>query len=1326
MIDTQDLPYPIAKLYAEMELETDPGKRFRGLIKAFSGFLKYISLIALSDYLTSGCADERINKLLVGQSFARPSLGHWNHFLREILRHQNRSECPPAVTGLVEFYFRRLGGRKPKPSENVARIETLIQLRNEYVHPDIWPADEVSESLCEVHTSTLDTLIAQADFIVSHPLILTTEEESLYCRGSQVAEFRRGHRRDDLSPGHFYLETKGGALSFLTFLLYGRPHNLAPRAETTREQDLDILLYDSQTTKKVKFQRGNYLSYLDRSEFDEIDDILEDLKSRLGQNERIEHREFKKQNVTRPDWNRLFDFCKTSSERTVSFHVGEHKYHENFYLPRVRLEESYWNFVGDSKRIAFLVGDSGSGKTNLLCHLTEASLGRGHGVLHFSGRNCVVGKFFGQVADELVVEPTDLIDFLRGVQGSNEVGGGRRLLLFVDAINESSDPEALYDEIQGFISSLDEGGVTFCKLLVSMRTATWHRMESNFDFPKRVVYYSRSDDDVEQPYLAIERFTPEETRQAYELYRRGDDSETSATLVRREFRFRLETPFDELPISVRVLVSNPIFLRFLALSRSRVTEDVDASQVLLDYHENTATLPRKHRYLLHYLLRALWDKRDDFLDEDEIVAFGERDLPEEDYRRKIVEYYTEDPVNTTSPRYQCTTESCSFAKKLLRADETRDGRCALCKGPTKSVAVPTLSTFFFLKDEGIISVFESGSTDGTRVLIRFTYDRFFEAMMGRYLLSLLNRESGASARAELLERWVAETEASPIYDEVLVHLLILALDKTAVEDEEDPRGVLFRLAQSDLRFDDWYRLVAGILERPESRRIHIVVNVLCQLGVSEKKRRAARSFVMRLCEKCADMKTPARLRLSHAHVVLEVAQSLHIREPFVLLAGHEDANLRMLAACYVYFTWSQDHRVGLELVERVFQRMFYPLGIPKLRPTEFVLGTAAIILLGHPEESESVEHLLSLGRRLVRKSRLWSWAAISFLPGFVARILKDVPSDYNPINLTELRLAKKELLADEELRRTGLEYVQLLRQPVADWAKQKEIAFRIVRKWPRNEFLMLVHQLVMGKASHQDIDAAVAAELDIAEEARRLDEDFWVGIHVYNIYWFNIGGRKMSDESLERTVASWQRLCADRNFKCYCHSTQPYYSWGLVTVGQLISERTGSRRVPLLEHQIDRLLEEADDDGLYAFLRGLDIMGPELGAGAPRVVDLTLALIRHVINGFARLPERFHTMLARTMHRMEVLFPKPMELFMSSLESSPALSRLEELKREMVPDESIGVWASQRGQAFYLHAMRDRYWQELFADVFENALTSRSLSSSLRYLTRRIVRELSD
>ena len=1323
MPDLNALPYPIARLYHEMELENDPGKKFRALIRTFIGFLKYLSLMAVSEYLHADTHDPKIDRLLTGTTLSKPSLGHWNHFLRDILGHFRKTPFELKITGILDFYYKS-DTREAQQTRNVSLINDFINLRNEYIHPDIWLDDDMSQSMNSKHIAPLDKLIEAAGFLREHRLILAAENELLICSGYEIAGFRSESPQPGLSPGTFYIRTETETRSLFTFLLYGDPEN------TSMDKKLDdIFLYESQTKTKIKFLRGNYLRYLEQGQFQKTSQVLGELKERLGEDEQKAYKDLKVANVKNPDWNVLKNICNGSSRKMVQYRIHERKYHKSFYLPREQIESHYWNFLKGPERIIHFAGHSGCGKTNLLCHLTEESMKekQNHCVLHFFGRNYSGGGFSKIIANNLIPEENDIIAFLRQVGTCKEIKSGKKIVLFIDAINEFSEPGDLYGAIKEMAEELNKKGIDFFKMVVSCRTAAWKKIESQAKgFSKDLVYYAKeTDEKLKQPFVNLGPFTAHETEFAYENYVPDRNSNHFDPELLEHFNIKLETPFKALPLSIRKVISNPIFMRMLVNSVKRIGEDLTASDILLMYYEKN--VPFKHRYFLHYLVKALWDKKEDFLSETDFERFSTlATLDKEDYRKKLADYFGEDPVDSALPRYQCTDPACRLFGISKHRDETIKGNCRECEcvtSPMAAISQPVHSTFFYLTDEGIISVFESTSKEEGEI-IRFTYDRFFELVMARYLLRMVTREKNIEKMIKQLLKWLENTNGVSVYDNVFVQLLVLLFDQTTVDDKNDRKGLLFKLEKQAPDQDKYLKIVIGLLQNPGARTIFITGTALRQIGASEIKQNDIEPVLLNLCNLSKRKKLPLDLRMAYARVSLETASALGLLEPLLSMGQHKNSNFRMLATVQSYFLWKMDEETGLNLIKEGFKRMFYAPGIPKPSMLEFVIGTAIIILLGHPKQEKTVAALLSMGREMVNKMRWILGPVTAVLPAFIENILKDVPSDYNPVNLTELRLDKKEFLRDEALRKTALEYIQFLREETTDRKRQREITSRFMREWPKGNFAIIIHQLVQGKSLQENVDRTIETEVEIAREALQQNQEHWFGAMCYNLSWLNTGDANMSDQTFASALGVWKTLYEGKHYRHYCLADTPYYNWVMSGMGLDLVKRYGSYRHEFLEKNIDCLFSQNEKEGIYALFRGLDILGPELGTGDPRTVRLTLTIMEYILRTQNELPDCYLEKLAGTLTRMKVIFPEDVEVFMSELGGSPIALRLETMMRNITPKENIGVWLSQRGQVFYLYAMGELYWRDFFADILENFVSSKSLSANLRYIIRKALNEL--
>jgi hypothetical protein len=88
------------------------------LMNLFEVTLKYLTAIALAQYFRDGAADPKLNQKLL--ALQRPSLGHWQQWLRDILDLYEGQRRPLLVPELGEFYKRKSSGAIV-PAYNVLR-----------------------------------------------------------------------------------------------------------------------------------------------------------------------------------------------------------------------------------------------------------------------------------------------------------------------------------------------------------------------------------------------------------------------------------------------------------------------------------------------------------------------------------------------------------------------------------------------------------------------------------------------------------------------------------------------------------------------------------------------------------------------------------------------------------------------------------------------------------------------------------------------------------------------------------------------------------------------------------------------------------------------------------------------------------------------------------------------------------------------------------------------------------------------------------------------------------------------------------------------------
>lgn len=100
-------PYPIALTYHNANNAREVMAAHDQRLKLFEVTLKYLASIAIAQYVRQAGDDEKVNRALRG--LARPSLGQWNGFLREILTYYDRAGKRDAlfIPEMYEVYFQK-------------------------------------------------------------------------------------------------------------------------------------------------------------------------------------------------------------------------------------------------------------------------------------------------------------------------------------------------------------------------------------------------------------------------------------------------------------------------------------------------------------------------------------------------------------------------------------------------------------------------------------------------------------------------------------------------------------------------------------------------------------------------------------------------------------------------------------------------------------------------------------------------------------------------------------------------------------------------------------------------------------------------------------------------------------------------------------------------------------------------------------------------------------------------------------------------------------------------------------------------------------------
>ncbi len=206
-------------------------------------------------------------------------------------------------------------------------------------------------------------------------------------------------------------------------------------------------------------------------------------------------------------------------------------------------------FLSSPQRALLLVGDSGSGKSNLLIHHYLARLQAGQLAAFLAGRRLDAPSFSETIAAKLVAQVAggwtslgDLDDFLEE--------NGETLTLFVDAVNEYSGPQGARSLLESLIAAIGgEKRLRRCRVVASCRSETWlqHRAAVGNDRPlDRELFFTRDGDAIR-----MSRFeTPAERGALYAAYQRHYGL--------------LPRSFAQLSPTVRGLIAQPFMMAMVA------------------------------------------------------------------------------------------------------------------------------------------------------------------------------------------------------------------------------------------------------------------------------------------------------------------------------------------------------------------------------------------------------------------------------------------------------------------------------------------------------------------------------------------------------------------------------------------------------------------------------------------------------------------------------------------------------------------------------------------------------------------------------------------
>lgn len=708
-MNLSEFPLPIFTAYREYETASGYSDRFRSSMRLFTTVLKYCSITVIAEYLDylekGGEPDIQLTNLLYSNLF-RPSLGHWNHFLRDLLLFR-RGRTPEESSG---FYFDLDGAyfekrTKSSPGKLAVAFNELISIRNEWFHPGLDPDEKNAPGLAEEVDNKIGEILELLHFITRYKLYHIYNGEKFDLMGNTLSTWTE-EDIEKLSPSErqIFLQMNDTVSIPLNFLIELK--------NSGEGNDTRFMLFETaridrrKSIKLVKFILGNQWGFDERLYIDLTNEVRNLLK--------IEQKE-EAPVVADLSWEHVDSAAHGTLRENLKQLEDLGKVIPLLYINRTQIEGKngiFEQFLEDKKsRCLLILGDSGHGKTNTLWKLSNHPLlkekKKNLAIFFYEARNIHPSGLHTELDQRMLIE-NSLGTLVTMMQNNDPKIEGKEFLLFIDAINEYSNPSLLMREILDTIPTNSDINLRF---VVSCRTLSWNRILVTLTNQHEELIFTYLENS-EKKYPSLSEYSEDELNAAFEKYRE---------------HYKIRTELNELsPRSIKLL-EDPLILRLtteayrgLDTEQGKIPRELNISKIFESYDTKRKIDKKRDEPFLKNLIEQMWRQHRSLVEGTEVRNSNE-----------LQEIVYETPVNLSpGSTYQCS--SCKSIYKIGDPNFHPGDPCPHCDSMSiHPVQKDWRTTYERLLDEGIIT--EDLQADD--IAIRFVYDRYYEYRTARWILS---------------------------------------------------------------------------------------------------------------------------------------------------------------------------------------------------------------------------------------------------------------------------------------------------------------------------------------------------------------------------------------------------------------------------------------------------------------------------------------------------------------------------------------------------------------------------------------------------------------
>lgn len=565
-----EYPYPIAVGYRRVLRARDWRTKVDFALTLFEFGLRTVTMGLISQYRIRDLGqvnDVGLNAILQDR-LPRASLGDWNNMFFTILRAYRDRRDLFFMKELYDIYW-DTSVAPHRSRRNIEEIQApynwLIETRNKLFHRRLLPeSDNEWQALWDEVLPRLHEVLSHFAFVASYNLLRITKKISedeyqgvLYTGEQPKVLHDRIRSTAELQPGWLYLSKDYESfLQLYPLLVFWEDLE----TETTHKKLGDAALYDGHTRKTVHYNATVGRHSFDNPElaqlFIQLFDKFEELRSAGKGSSR---------GLT---WHLLREASDWVTKHRFAEVKG--KYRQELYLQREEARRNFERFLHSDKTIFLLLGKSGVGKSSFFVSLAEESGSNGEMcVFMYNGANVdatrplveTIGQDFKYAIEDLSEAVSQ--DFLRE---AGRIPGivGRRVVLFIDAVNENSNGGDLLTKINELADIYGEH--KWFKIVLSSRPEAWRTLRRSSKTQLSERHYFSLPDQQEpgielQPFsygaeqtpshgidplaVAMKSFTFDELSEVYKRYREV---------------YKLQTPYEEVSSDLRRVLIDPLAL----------------------------------------------------------------------------------------------------------------------------------------------------------------------------------------------------------------------------------------------------------------------------------------------------------------------------------------------------------------------------------------------------------------------------------------------------------------------------------------------------------------------------------------------------------------------------------------------------------------------------------------------------------------------------------------------------------------------------------------------------------------------------------------------